>query len=208
MATLDKSSVREEIDHLKAQFEQLSADGKLSGEAKVLFSSLLLIVDLILSIFLERQTRKTSRNSSLPPSQTDEDESSLPLPGSKGKGKHLRGDAADNRSVRETVTVAQVDHCDVCGEPLTTVPCTHLERRTKIDIVFEKVIEHVDAEVKRCPNCRSTIKGDFPADLYGPLQYGNGLKAFVINLLVVQMVSLQRTQQLLQSMIVWQKPPC
>lgn len=201
MATLDKSSVREEIDHLKAQFEQLSADGKLSGEAKVLFSSLLLIVDLILSIFLERQTRKTSRNSSLPPSQTDEDESSLPLPGSKGKGKRLRGDTADNRSVRETVTIAQVDHCDVCGEPLTEVPCIHLERRTKIDIVFEKVIEHVDAEVKRCPNCQATVKGDFPADLHGPLQYGNGLKAFVINLLVVQMVSLQRTQQLLQSMI-------
>ena len=201
MATLDKSSVREEIDHLKAQFEQLSADGKLSSEAKVLFSSLLLIIDLILSIFLERQTRKTSRNSSLPSSQTGEDESSLPLAGSKGKGKRLRGDAADNRSVRETVMVAKVDHCDVCGELLTEAPCTHLERRTKIDIVFEKVIEHVDAEVKQCPNCLATVKGHFPADLHGPLQYGHGLRAFVINLLVTQMVSLQRVQQLVQSMI-------
>lgn len=199
MASVDKSSVREEVDHLKAQFEQLSTEGKLSSEAKVLFSSLLLIVDLILSIFLERQTRKTSRNSSLPSSQTEEDTSSLP--GSRGKGKRLRGEAARNGSVRKTVTIAQVEHCDVCGEPLTDVPCTHHERRTKIDILFEKVIEHVDAEVKQCPNCQATVKGRFPPDLHGPLQYGNGLKAFAINLLVAQMVSLQRVQQLLQSMI-------
>lgn len=58
MATIDKSSVREEVTNLKAQFEQLGAEGKMSSEAKVLFSSLLLIVDLILSIFLERQTRR------------------------------------------------------------------------------------------------------------------------------------------------------
>ena len=103
MATIDKSSVREEVNNLKAQFEQLAAEGKMSSEAKVLFSSLLLIVDLILSIFLEKQTRKTSRNSSLPSSQTEEDNSSLS--GSRGKGKRLRGEAARNGSVRETVTI-------------------------------------------------------------------------------------------------------
>ena len=201
MSALDKSSVREEVDRLKKQFEQLSAEGKLSAEAKVLFNSLLLIVDLILSIFLERQTRKTSRNSSIPSSQTEEDNSSLPASGRKGKGKRLKDDTVGNRRVSETVTIVQVDHCDVCGEPLIDVPCTRHERRTKIDILFEKVVEHVDAEVKQCPNCKETVKGDFPADLHGPLQYGNGLKAFVINLLVVQMVSLQRVQQLVQSMI-------
>lgn len=201
MASLDKSSVREEIDHLKAQFEQLSTEDKLSSEAKVLFNSLLLIVDLILSIFLERQTRKNSRNSSLPSSQTDKDESALPLTGSHGKGKHLRGQTARNRSQRETVTLAPVEHCDVCGEPLDKIACQHIERRTKIDIVFEKVIEHVDAEVKQCPNCDATVKGQFPADFPGPRQYGDGLKAFAINLLVTQMVSLQRAQQLIQSII-------
>ncbi len=75
MSALDKSSVREETDQFKKQFEQLSAEGKLSSEATLLFNSLLLIVDLILSIFLERQTRKTSRNSSIPSSQTEEDNS-------------------------------------------------------------------------------------------------------------------------------------
>ncbi len=49
MSALDKSSVREETDQLKEQFEQLSAEGKLFSEATLLFTSLLLIVDLILT---------------------------------------------------------------------------------------------------------------------------------------------------------------
>jgi len=35
----------------------------------------------------------------------------------------------------------------------------------------------------------------------GPLQYGNGLKAYVINLLVCQMISLNRAQKLVKSLI-------
>ena len=89
----------------------------------------------------------------------------------------------------------------MCGEVLTGVPGTHHERRTKIDIVFEKVVEHVDAEIKPCPTCAAPVKGRFPADRHGPLQYGDGLKAFAINLLVCQMVALNRVQKLLTSML-------
>jgi transposase len=64
-----------------------------------------------------------------------------------------------------------------------------------IDIVFEKVIEHVDAEIKNCPSCSTKVKGTFPADLHGPLQYGNGLKAYAINQLMCQMVALNRVQK-------------
>jgi transposase len=46
----------------------------------------------------------------------------------------------------------------VCGTNLEQVACTH-ERRTKIDIVFEKVVEHIDAEIKQCPACQRTVKG-------------------------------------------------
>ena len=37
--------------------------------------------------------------------------------------------------------------------------------------------------------------------MHGPLQYGDGLKAFVINLLVCQMVSLNRVQKQVKAMI-------
>ena len=108
---------------------------------------------------------------------------------------------AGNTRTVETVTVVEVAFCDHCGEDLASVPAQAHERRTRIDILFEKVVEHVDAEIKHCPACQQQSQGSFPADLAGPLQYGNGLKAFVINLLVSQMVALNRVQKLLQSML-------
>jgi len=124
----------------------------------------------MLSIFLERQTKKDSTNSSKPPSQTEKDESSIAHQGSNGKGKIENSCIAGNTRVNQTVTLAEVRLCDVCGEDFSEAPSVHHERRTKIDIVFEKVVEHVDAEIKQCPTCGSTIKGRFPADMPGPLQ--------------------------------------
>ena len=201
MASLDKTSVRTEVNRLKTDFERLCADGKITSESKTLMMSMFLIVELILSIFLEKITKKDNNNSSIPSSQTEKDESSLGQQGSNGKGKNENDSLAKNTRVHEKVSLSIVSLCDVCAEDLNGIPCIRHERRTKIDIVFEKVVEHVDAEVKQCPTCRTTVKGKFPADMHGPLQYGDGLKAFVINLLVCQMVSLNRVQKLVKSMI-------
>jgi len=201
MASLDKTSVRTEVSRLKTDFEQLCAEGKITSESKALMMSMFMIVELILSIFLEKTTKKDNKNSSIPSSQTGKDESSLSHQGSNGKGKKENDTLAKNTRVHEQVTVSTVSFCDVCAEDLTDIPCTHHERRTKIDIIFEKVVEHVDAEVKQCPTCKTTVKGKFPAAMQGPLQYGDGLKAFVVNLLVCQMVSLNRVQKLVNAMI-------
>ena len=160
-----------------------------------------LIVELILSIFLEKSTKKDNKNSSIPSSQTEKDESCLGHQGSNGKGKKETDTLAKNTRVREQVTVSTVSVCDVCAENLTDVPCIHYERRTKIDIIFEKVVKHIDAEIKQCPVCKTTIKAKFPTDMHGPLQYGEGLKAFVVNLLVCQMVALNHVQKLVNAMI-------
>lgn len=199
MASLNKSSVREEVSKLKAEFEQLSREGKITPESLALLKSLFLVIELILSIFLERQTKKTGKNSSLPSSQTDKDDTALT--GSKRKGRGFDDLPVSNRRTRERTTQVSVDSCTTCGEPLDGVAPIDHERRTKIDIVFEKVVEHVDAEVKQCPHCATTIKGRFPDDMPGPIQYGNGLKAFAINLLVTQMVALNRVQTLLTSLL-------
>jgi hypothetical protein len=201
MASIDKTSVRNEVSRLKTDFENLCADGKITPESKVLMNSLFMILELMLSIFLERKTKKDSKNSSKPSSQTEKDESSLSQHGSKGKGKAENGAVAGNTRVKERTRVVKVFNCEICGENIQDVPCVEHERRTKIDIIFEKVVEHVDAEVKKCPTCHSTNKGRFPSDMHGPRQYGNGLKAYVVNLLVGQMVSLNRTQKLVKSMI-------
>lgn len=201
MASLDKISVRDEVSRLRADFNRLGSEGKLSAESQAIMNSLFMIVELILAIFLERSTKKDSSNSSRPSSQTPKDESALSHPGSNGKGKSENKDQASNTRVKEVVTISQVLTCDVCAQDLRGVPCIDHERRSRIDIVFEKVMDHVDAEIKRCPACDSTVKGVFPPDMHGPLQYGDGLKAFVINLLIGQIVALNRVQKLVKSMI-------
>jgi transposase-like protein len=84
---------------------------------------------------------------------------------------------------------------------LDEIPATGHERRTKVDIIFEKVVSHVDAEIKVCPQCKMENKGHFPEDMAGPLQYGQGIKGYMINLLFAQMISLKRVQQMIQTLI-------
>ena len=84
----------------------------------------------------------------------------------------------------------------------TSPPAQGHERRTRIDIVFEKVLSHVDAEIKHCPRCRKQTKGTLPfPDLSGPVQYGPGIKAYILNLVVAQMLSLKRVQQSIKALI-------
>ena len=201
MTTVDKTSVRDEVSRLKSEFGALRKTGKITKECQMLMQSMFMLVDIILVIFFEKKTKKDSKNSSIPPSQTDKDESAIDQHGSKGKGKHENNETASNTRVKETVTLVEVNECDKCGEDLTDVPIHHCERRTKIDIIFEKVTEHVDVEVKECSNCDSIVKGRFPSDMPGPLQYGNGLKAYIINLVISQMIALNRVQKLIKSMI-------
>ncbi len=200
MATINKKSIREEVNRLKNEFEQLCSEGKVSSEIRVLMSSMLVIIELILSIFLEKKTRKDNKNSSLPSSQTSKDETSLTKAEIKGKGKKVSGKVSNSRT-KETVTITKTTACDTCGGTLDDVPCQGHERRTKIDIIFEKVVEHVDAEIKQCPNCESMVKGDFPKDMPGKLQYGAGIKAFAIHLIISQMVALNRVQKQIAAMI-------
>jgi hypothetical protein len=201
MGNVNRQSVREEAERIKTEFDRLAANKKINSESKMLFQSMLMLINLLVAIFLEKTTPKNNKNSSKPPSQTEKDESSTTHPGTKGKGKQESDDVASNTRTIETVSIARVTQCHICGQALTDAECEHTERRTKIDIVFETVIEHVDAEIKYCDNCDTTVKGTFPPDMPGPLQYGDGLKAYIINLLVCQMISLNRVQNLIKTLI-------
>ena len=200
MASVNKASLREEFDTLKGRFERLCAEGKMAEESRTLFQAMLMLFEVLMAVFMEKHTTKNSRNSSLPSSQTNKDEST-PQSGAKAKGKgDDKGRCANTRTV-ETVEFSPVNRCESCGEDLSDTPCQGHERRTRIDIVFEKLVSHVDAEIKQCPHCRAQTKGAFPQDMSGPLQYGSGIKAYVLNLLVAQMLSLKRVQQSIKTLI-------
>ncbi len=201
MASVNTQSLREEFDALKAEFERLSDAGKLATESRALVQALLMLFELLMAVFMEKRTPKDNRNSSLPSSQTLKDDSATGQAGTNGKGKVQNDARSGNTRTVETVQVTEVTQCGACGEELSGAPCQGHERRTLIDIVFEKVVDHVDAEIKRCPRCRAETKGKFPAELSGPLQYGAGIKAYVLNLLIAQMISLKRVQQSIKTLI-------
>ena len=201
MASVDKESLRESIASLEENFVSLNRAGKMPDESKILVQSLLTLIKLMAALFLERTTKKTSRNSSKPPSQTDKDDTSLTKKGKKSKGQQEQNIQSSSFRSVEHVTVIPVTFCNECGEDLSKVACHHLERRSTIDIIFEKVTEHVDVEVKECPFCDAEVVGAFPDTMPHQLQYGDGIRAYVVNLIVAQMVALARVRTMVTTLI-------
>ncbi|MCU7835416.1 MAG: hypothetical protein KZQ83_09185 [gamma proteobacterium symbiont of Taylorina sp.] len=88
IAQIDKTTVRNKVSRVKTDFEQLCSDGKITTEIKFLINSMFMIMELMLSIFLEKTTKNDNKNSSILSSQTEKDESALDTnQGSKSKGK-------------------------------------------------------------------------------------------------------------------------
>ena len=123
MATVNKSSLRAEFDALKARFESLCAAGKMSADSRALFDALLMLFELLMAVFMEKHTPKSSANSSLPASQSPNDDTARTRPGAKGKGPSSNGERCANTRTREYVKVLSVDACGRCGEDLTDAAC-------------------------------------------------------------------------------------
>ena len=74
MPSVNSASLRDEFDGYKADIASLRKEGKIPKEADVVFSGLCRLLGILMAILLEKTTKKTSRNSSIPPSQTGKDE--------------------------------------------------------------------------------------------------------------------------------------
>ena len=194
-------AVKKNLAALEEEFSSLKASGKLDDQTIQLFQSLLLLVTTVVMLFVEKKTQKTSVNSSLPSSKSGEDETAKkPTTGAKSKGLKHTHDDCDNTRIEVKHEVIEVTHCDHCGEDLTEVKVLDHQRRTLVDIVFVTEQTNVDAQIKCCPACHTNTRGQFPDHMPGPLQYGSGIIAFVVHLVISQMVALRRTAQLLKVM--------
>jgi hypothetical protein len=54
-------SIREEITHVKQQLDEQVRSGKVADETRMLISTLLMIVDMLIAIFLEKNKKKATR---------------------------------------------------------------------------------------------------------------------------------------------------
>ncbi|HSV67500.1 MAG TPA: DUF6444 domain-containing protein [Mycobacteriales bacterium] len=150
---------------------------------------------------LEAQVKKSSRNSSKPPSSDGLDK---PAPRSLRKPTGRKPGGQDGHRGRRLRQVANPDHevphepgCTGCRRPLAGRPVTGVERRQELDLPLLKaeVSEHQLIE-RECVCGRRTRAAD-PEGVTAPVQYGPRIAAVVIYLYVGQLLSKKRTAQAL-----------
>ena len=153
---------------------------------------------------LEDQLRKTSRNSSKPPS-ADGLAKPPPRPRSLRKKTGRKPGGQDGHPGQTLAQVAKPDRevrhepgpCSGCGAGLARRPVTAVERRQVFDLppVTVKVTEHQLIE-RQC-GCGRRTRGAAPAGAEAPVQYGPRVAAVIIYLYIGQFLSRKRTAQAL-----------
>ena len=153
---------------------------------------------------LEDQMRKTSRNSSQPPSG---DGLAKPPPRSRSLRKKTgrKPGGQDGHRGQTLAQVAKPDReerhepgsCSRCGTGLAGRPVTGVERRQVFDLppVKVKVTEHQLIE-REC-GCGHRTRGAAPAGADAPVQYGPRIAAVIVYLYIGQFLSKKRTAQAL-----------
>jgi len=152
---------------------------------------------------LRDQLARNSRNSGQPPSS---DGLRKPRTRSLRKKKGRRSGGQKGHKGHTLKMVEQPDHvrvhevstCPHCATDLRSVEPCKQERRQVFDIppVQVQVTEH-QAEVKVCPTCGEQAKGEFPAQVTQPVQYGPRLQAQASYLNTYQLIPWARTCELL-----------
>jgi len=155
---------------------------------------------------LEDQIAKNSGNSGKPPSR---DGFNRPSPKSlrkrsrKKSGGQVGHIGYTLKAVEkpEYVEVHRVEQCVHCHSSLKKVKVNRYEKRQVFDVprVQVEVTEH-QAQIKDCPQCGASNRGEFPAGVTQPVQYGAEIKAQMVYFNHYQMLPLERTAEVFESL--------
>lgn len=55
MPSVNTTSVREELERMRLEFDRLSSAGKVAPETKMLFQSMFMLFELLVSVFVEKR---------------------------------------------------------------------------------------------------------------------------------------------------------
>ncbi|MDQ6961834.1 MAG: DUF6444 domain-containing protein [Mariprofundaceae bacterium] len=138
---------------------------------------------------LQARLEKDSSNSSKPPSsdgygKKNNDEKrteSLRKSGQKTNGGQPghKGKTLEQSKAPHHIEVKKVNTCVHCGSGLENKDVSGHEERQVFDIPAIRIeITSFKAEIKTCPQCKHENRGQFPAHVTQPTQYGNGIKTW------------------------------
>jgi transposase len=152
---------------------------------------------------LENQLYQNSRNSSKPPSSDGfrkPKPKSLRVKGERAPGGQAghKGHSLEFATSPDYIVVHRTMICS-CGHNLEQEPVLRHEKRQVHDLPPShlEVTEH-QAEVKFCSVCSKTVKGEFPADVDAPVQYGPRFRATAIYLSQYQLLPYQRVGEVME----------
>lgn len=152
---------------------------------------------------LEEKLNKNFKNSSKPPSsdglKKPNRNTSLREKGTKKQGAQPGHDGT------RMIIVGEPDHVtELIPTPCQNCPrwkkckgtACNTERRYKVDIKITQTLEAFDAYKVVCPKTKEMLKGIFPDDIKGEIQYGSNIAAFIVALNTVGAVSAKRVQEI------------
>lgn len=186
---LDRLSVAEKDDLIRALFAQVKS---LSAQVVALAAKV---------AELEGRLAQNSRNSSKPPSsdglnkpkpKSQRPAGQHPTGGQKGHAGHTLKRVAQPDHIE---THAPPSHCDVCHRPLDEAVVAETRQVFDIPPLRPEVTEHRILEA-HCL-CGKVHRGEFPAHVTAPVQYGSRIKAAVVHLTHHHMLPVARTGRLM-----------
>jgi len=194
--------------HLPSEEEVRAAIREGEDTVITLVASLVKVIEVLATRqqALEDQLAKNSGNSGKPPSS---DGFNRPAPKSlrkrsrKKSGGQVGHIGYTLKAVEkpEHVEVHRVEQCVHCHSSLKKVQVNRYEKRQVFDVprVRVEVTEH-QAEVKGCPQCGTENRAEFPVGVTQPVQYGDEIKAQMVYFNHYQMLPLERTAEVLETL--------